>query len=143
MNKFIFPLRPSPYMLNNLFVIVCCYLYLGDPWPRPKEHCAHFKISVLKYCRVLKQSTIKSHQGGPVICVQNDFPFFVRKGSFSVQQGVRVDAQGPFSYTLPQKETERLRLSHNIGRAIVEIKERKTFDVALISISYTIFKPSF
>ncbi len=83
------------------------------------------------------------YPGDPVICVQNDFPFFVRKGSFSVQQGIRVDAQRPFSYTLPQKETERLRLSHNIGRAIVEIKERKTFDVALISISYTIFKPSF
>ena len=64
-------------MLNHLFLIVCCYLYLGDPWPRPKKHCAHFKISVLKYCRVLKQFTIKSHQGGPVICVQKDFPFFV------------------------------------------------------------------
>ncbi len=31
MNKFIFLLRPSPYMLNNLYLILYCYLYPGDP----------------------------------------------------------------------------------------------------------------
>ena len=30
MNKFIILLRPSPYMLNNLFITVYCYLYLED-----------------------------------------------------------------------------------------------------------------
>ena len=30
MNKFIILLRPSPYMLNNPFVTVCCYFYPGD-----------------------------------------------------------------------------------------------------------------
>jgi len=54
-----------------------------------------------------------------------------------------VDAQRPFSYTLLQKDTERLKLIPYMGKAIVEMKGQKANDVALISISYTIFKPSF
>jgi hypothetical protein len=30
MNKFIILLRPSPYMLNNLFITVWFYIYLED-----------------------------------------------------------------------------------------------------------------
>ena len=49
MNKFIFLLRPSPYMLNNPFVTVCCYLNPGDPVNlRPKTlHISCFRNFVV------------------------------------------------------------------------------------------------
>ena len=60
-------------MLNNLFLNAS--IYRVDPWPRPEKHCAHFKIWVLKYCRVIKKLTIKSRQGGPVNLVQKLYLF--------------------------------------------------------------------
>ena len=60
-------------MLNNLFLNAA--IYRVDPWPRPEKHCAHFKIWVLKYCRVLKKLTIKSRQGGPVNLRPKALPF--------------------------------------------------------------------
>ena len=45
MNKFNFLLRPSPYMLNNLFITVCCYLYPGDPVNLRPKNCSLFVLS--------------------------------------------------------------------------------------------------
>jgi hypothetical protein len=67
----------KPYLIRQNLqdypdFLIWCSNVLSIPGPDREKHRAHFKISVLQYCRIHKQDTIQSHQGGPVDPVKKE-----------------------------------------------------------------------